>query len=470
MNTWVALTLLMPLGALACRARPVSHDAGAPADAGSADLAIAVPQCAAASATPVRIAGHIAIDTTLTCDQQYLFSETVVVDEPATLTIAQGTTVVMASGGSLIVAPGAKLMAMGTRDQPIVFTSAHVAGTRSPGDWGAIVLVGRAPGNWGLDNNGMAITKQAPDANDWPSGFPYAAGGGDWSDSSGTLAYVRLEYGGMPRDQQGATDHEMLGLYGVGSGTTLDYIDMRHGNYGCLFAEGGAFDARHLVCQWGGNTAFGFSRGNKSRVQFLLDQENPMRGAEGVGIKGPYDANTLAPLTDPTIYNVTVCGINGSPATIKDAYALFMKRKPAGRVYNFIGMGFHAGLAMIATQAGMATTQLHSALLFMNFDVNVKDTNIAYPTGTDPYAPSGNDVDMTAWFDNPAWMNTTADPGITGCFDATTLAAAPATAITTDAATPPDDGFFDPAATYLGAFRDAADAWASGAWIVWSAN
>ena len=110
-----------------------------------------------------------------------------------------------------------------------MFTSALLPGARSPGDWGSIALVGHAPGNWGA-SNGVVVTQHVPDANDWPGGFPYVAGGDQPNDSSGTMKYVRIEYGGAPKNQAVTTDHEMLGLYGVGSGTTIEYID-KHDDY-----------------------------------------------------------------------------------------------------------------------------------------------------------------------------------------------------------------------------------------------
>jgi hypothetical protein len=258
-------------------------------------------------------------------------------------------------------------------------------------------------------------------------------------------------------------------MYGVGTGTRIDFIDVRQGAFGCLFAEGGAFDATHLVCQYGGNTAFGFTRGNQSRAQFLVDQENPARGAEGLGIKGPFDVNQQPPLTAPTIYNVTVCGAHGSPTIPKDPYGLFMKREPAGQVYNFIASGFRAGLSMqggvqVDGAIAIATTELRSSILFGNFDPTRGDasatSNISFGNSTD--------TDLTVWFTNPQWNNSTNDPGIPGCFNADAMQFAPAAPITANAATPPGTGFFDPSAAYVGAFRDATDTWATGAWVVWA--
>jgi hypothetical protein len=427
----------------------------------------AAPACAAPSTTPTPVSGHLTFNKTLSCDHSYLFYGIVFVDAGATLTIEPGTTIHMADDASLLVAPGAKLIAVGTRDQPIVFTSAKPEGQRAPGDWGCVALVGKAPGNWGKDSNGAVIMQQAPDANDWPgAGFPLVAGGdftpANYSDTSGTLKYVRLEYGGFIRiNNLPGTEHEMLGLYGVGTGTLIDYIDMRRGNFGCLFAEGGAFAARHLVCEYGGNTAFGFTRGNQSMIQFLVDLENPAKAAEGLGIKGPFDSNSLPPVTEPSAYNITLCGTNGSLATSKDPYGIFLRRQPSGHIYNAIVSGFRAGMAMLN---GSAVTDLQSSIFFGNFDPTLDggvSTNIAY--GSPP-----NAVDLVAWFKNPLWNDSEANPGIGDCFDANTLKMAPTIPLTANAATPPNDGFFDTSAAYIGAFKDTTDTWATGEWIVWS--
>jgi hypothetical protein len=488
---------------------PVGHIGGNPSadgGAGSGDLAgvndLAVggggsggdggsmSHCAQVPSEPIEIRGHITADQTLGCDHVYLMSGLVFVDEPATLTIEKGTTIQMSLDGSLLIAPGAKLMAVGSADEPIVFTSSKLPGTRSIGEWGTVAIVGRAPGNWGIDGITHTVrTKATPDANGWPNGtFPLEAGGSDWADSSGTLKYVRFEYGGAVRSALPESscsrdcvtvgpncvcEREMLGLYGVGSGTALEYIDIRRGNFECMFAEGGAFTIKHALCQHSGNGGFGFTRGNRSKGQFLFDQERPDKAAEGIGVKGPFDGNTAEPRTQPLLFNVTVCGTAGSPATVKDPYALFMNRLPVGRIYNFIGWGFHAGLAMVKGGTVVAPLELHSAILFNNFDVNTQsqgiDTNIAYPQGLN-LDYKNNDTDMTAWFNNSQWNNSQIDPQIDNCKDAEVIRAMPPTAITANAAPPPDDGFFDPSASFIGAFRDPTDAWATGNWVVWSDN
>jgi hypothetical protein len=481
-------------------------------DAGIADATDAAVSCAPPSTTPTPLSGEITVDTKLTCDKVYLVSGLLTVQSPATLEIQQGTTFLMGTDASLVVGPGAKIKAIGTRDQPIVFTSAQPAISRKAGDWGSILIVGKSPGNWGPNgsNNG-AITKQHPEANPWPATcdaggngsacFPFQAGSdapipaSAYTDSSGSLVYVRIEYGGSIRigTTLPAADHEMLGLYGVGSGTVIDYVDMRQANFGCLFTEGGTFNAKHLICQYGGNTAFGLSRGGKNKLQFVIDQESPKKAAEGLGIKGPLITNSFSPFTEPTVYNITVCGTHLSTLTGKDPYGLFMKRDPAGKVFNMIGTGFRAGIAMRngsnTAQSPFATLELHSSIFFGNIDPTTgQDGGVKCPTGagTDPatctnisYGTPPDETDLIPWFNTAAWNNAVLDPkltmaapndaGIVDCFDPNTMSMTPQVALTANAATPDDvEGFFDKNAKYIGAIKDSTDTWATGAWVVWS--
>ncbi|HEY2510942.1 MAG TPA: hypothetical protein VGI39_08805 [Polyangiaceae bacterium] len=483
---------------------PVSTDApvaDAPGpDEGPPDAADSGAGCAPVTATPVQISGSITTDTTWTCDKLYQVNGIVQVIAPSdggpppVLTIQPGTTVLMSNdpnnNGNLLIAPGARLEAVGNAIQPIVFTSSALNSGAVPaiGDWGCVALTGLAPGNWGAGgpDGGAQMSGSPDDANNFPSNFPfpYTAGSDDPShntDSSGTLKYVRMEYGGAVKvnlevgvDGSSATesDHEMLGMYGVGSGTLLDYVDMRQSKFGCLFAQGGQFRARHVICQYGGESGgFDFTRGNQSQVQFVVVQENPNKSSEGIGYKGPSAAEQLPPLTSPTVYNVTTCGTFGG-SDGKDPYAFFMIRSPAGVLANFIGTGYYGGLQM--DKGGIvATTQMVSSILFGNFDPVTPDagTNI-YDPGT-----AAADTDLVTWFttlaDGGTSTNAQTDPGISQCANANAFKMAPATALTANAATPPagaDGGadFFDTSATYIGAFKDVNDAWATGAWVVWS--
>ncbi|HEY2514869.1 MAG TPA: hypothetical protein VGI39_28580 [Polyangiaceae bacterium] len=434
-------------------------DATPPSEAGDGDVT-----CKPGGSL-VTLDGPITADTTLTCDHVYVVPSMLLVLAPHVLTIQQGTTLYMKTSASVVVAPGAKLVARGTPDQPIVFTSFN--STPGAGDWGAIGIFGQAPGNWGLDLYGDVITQSVPQGADWPGavypdGEAILGGGSAIDDDSGILQYVRLEYGGClsaTRPCPPDSIHELLGLYGVGAGTLLDHVDLRQGLEGCVFAEGGTFGMSHVVCQAHGSSgAFDFTRGNQSRAQFLVGQETLKSNGEGIGIKGPKDDNQLEPLTAPTIYNATLCG-GGDASTTS---GLLLVREPGGLLYDVLTTQFLAGAGMIqgvptAQGMGLATTQVRSSIFYGNSGANLG------------YGVPRNNTDMPTWLLNADWMNAASDPGLAGsCLDPDTLQMAPAASLTVNATPPPADGFFDPSATFIGAFRDGSDTWASGNWIVWS--
>ena len=128
----------------------------------------------------------------------------------ATLTIEAGTTILGAPGSSLWILEGGKMTAIGTSSNPIVFTSSRADGSRATGDWGGIVLIGKAPAKNSKTTEGTV---------------KYTYGSGSTSaDNSGTMQYVRVEFAGY----EVAAGDELNGisLYSVGSGTTLDHIQV----------------------------------------------------------------------------------------------------------------------------------------------------------------------------------------------------------------------------------------------------
>jgi hypothetical protein len=104
---------------------------------------------AADTGPPLEISSSITDNFTLTCDRDWLLVGQVFVEDGVTLSIEAGTTVLggINPRGALIVKPGGKLNAIGTADRPIVFTSAAPLAVRQPGDWGGVVILGKASSN-----------------------------------------------------------------------------------------------------------------------------------------------------------------------------------------------------------------------------------------------------------------------------------------------------------------------------------
>ncbi len=222
------------------------------------------PQNATYGTPDVNVSANISTNTTWTANHVYLLQGQIYVTNNATLTIEAGTVIqgdINTAGSGLFVTKGAKLNAIGTSSQPIVFTSNQPVGSRNLGDWGGVILLGKASSNsvGGVANiEGIAPTSDTE------------FGGGtspDDNDNSGSLQYVRIEFGGYVY----APNKEINGLtFGaVGRGTTIDHIQISYANDDAFEWFGGAVNCSHLVAYRclddDFDTDFGF-RGNYNFV------------------------------------------------------------------------------------------------------------------------------------------------------------------------------------------------------------
>ena len=179
------------------------------------------------------LAGSIAANRTLSRDTVYELDGLVTVPNFVTLTIPAGTRLEgrTTSRGALAILLGGRILARGTRLEPIVMTC--TAAEKSPGCWGGLTIAGPAllnNGDAGSGNEVQCPEKQA-------SGGAGTYGGCLVEFSSGTLRYVRIEYAGMP--PTGAAATAGLQLLGVGSGTELDSVQVHRGLGAGVFVSGG---------------------------------------------------------------------------------------------------------------------------------------------------------------------------------------------------------------------------------------
>ncbi len=216
-----------------------------------------------AGAKVATLTGNYTVSRTLYADTLYTLSGYVKFGGASTLTIQPGTTIVgdaAVPGSSLWILRGSKIDAQGTAATPIVFTSAKPAGTRKPGDWGGIIIIGNGVSN----RSGTVLTEG-------PQGItePYS-GGTDNADNSGTLRYVRIEFAGYDVSAGAGQELNSLSLYAVGSGTTLEYVQSLAGLDDSFEWWGGAVDGRYLVSYESGDDHFDWTEGYRGRNQFLI--------------------------------------------------------------------------------------------------------------------------------------------------------------------------------------------------------
>ncbi len=242
--------------------------------------------------------------------------------------------------GALIIERGAKLIAQGTAGNPIVFTSGKPVGSRAPGDWGGIILLGKAPTNRPLD--------PAPTVE---GGVGRQYGGTDPLDESGILRYVRIEFAGIAAEP--GSEINGLTLGGVGSGTIIENVQVSYGNDDAYEFFGGTVNAKNLVAFATADDDFDFDFGYTGKIQFAVSCRKPDfvdAGDAGNGIECDNDAagTTATPRTRPQLSNFTIVGPNDAVGTAANHnYSLRWRRATQFVMRNSVIIGHpDAGFSM----------------------------------------------------------------------------------------------------------------------------
>lgn len=284
------------------------------------------------------------------------------------LTIQPGTIIIgeKLTKGTLIVQRGSKLIAVGTASEPIIFTSEEGIGARSPGDWGGVVMCGRAP------NNGTGIVELE-------GGYKGFHGGTIADDNSGSLAYVRIEYAGVPLNPNQEINSLTMGS--VGSGTKIEYIMTSFGLDDSFEWFGGTVNCKYLIAYKGTDDDFDMDNGYSGTIQFGLGYRDgnlaDVSGSNGFEIDNDAAGSNLAPFTSATIVNFSIIGAKGKSSDYMDANfqnGAQLRRNAKVKIYNTFITGYPAGL-YIDSQRGAAKTNA------ANGELLVKNMVIAGTTG-----------------------------------------------------------------------------------------
>jgi hypothetical protein len=262
------------------------------------------------------VSGNITSSTTWSNTTLYKLDGFVFVTNGAKLTIEAGTMIQGLPGqgenaSALIIANDGEIMAQGTADKPIVFTgdddtyTGDNYGTKVSGLWGGLIVLGNAPTN----NPGNYRVEGIPESDDYPSTY-----GGDVSDdNSGILEYVSIRHGGTNIGQ--GNEINGLTLAGVGTGTTIDNIEVIANVDDGVEWFGGTANTSHLFVAYCGDDSFDYDEGFQGKGQFWATVQ-----AEGTGNRlGEHDSGGdgegTKPYSKPQIYNATYVG-NGSETLI----------------------------------------------------------------------------------------------------------------------------------------------------------
>jgi hypothetical protein len=462
----------------------------------------------------VTVSGIISTNTTWTADKIYLLDGFVRVGDDAkrsggttitnvTLTIEPGTIVMgkSSSKGGLIIHRGNKIQAVGTAADPIVFTSEKAAGSRSPGNWSGLVIVGRATNNQGANVELEGAYGAFHGVGDVPIASPD-------EDNSGELKYVRIEYAGNPINPNQEVNSLTLGS--VGSGTKISYVQCSYGLDDAFEWFGGKVDAKYLIAYRGLDDDFDVDFGYTGNVQWALgirDNGNAdVSGSNGFEVDNDATGSTATPYTAPVFANVTIVGPKKTfDLNIQDNFqnGMHLRRNTKIKIYNAVVTGYPNGVFIDgSTTIANATAndlQLRNIILagVDNWGGNgygsaattkEQEAYTAFGTNTqNPQAPRGfifaataniNAVAAQDWFLTGSFANVLedkwSDVGLNGnYFDIGTPTLLPTVGTGTSLLSKtnlwnncPDAGtFFDKNVNYIGAF--GASDWSTG-WANWT--
>jgi hypothetical protein len=281
------------------------------------------------------VSGDITSNTTWTADRIWELDGKVVVRDGATLTIEPGTIIKglegqEAAASALIVARGGKLMAEGTAENPIIFTSildniqvGQKAGTnltRTDNEkWGGVAILGNAPSS--TENGDKIGNLEGIPADEGYGEY----GGDDAGDNSGVMRYVSIRHGGISIGE--GNELNGLTLAGVGNGTTIDHIEIYATLDDGIEFFGGTVNASNLFVYYQGDDGIDIDQNYSGTItDFAVIHGDGIGTDEGLEIDGP-EGSTY---TDGKFTLVNgLCRAEGSEGSAAD-----FKSKAQGTVRN----------------------------------------------------------------------------------------------------------------------------------------
>ena len=421
-------------------------------DDGATPAATPTPGSMTPTTGPLAVRGTIGTDTTWTADREVLLEGAVFVAAGATLTIEPGTRIYgsSATNGTLVVARGGHLLAVGTREAPIVMTSDQRDGDRARGDWGGLIINGAAP----LNIPGGAAEGEG-DTGEY--------GGDNPNDDSGVLRYVRVEFAGT----EFSPDNELNGIafQGVGNRTEVDYVQVHFNKDDGVEFFGGTVNAKHVVCTGIADDSFDWTDGWTGKGQFWIAQQRGDDADQGIEADNNGENNDLTPVSDPTLFNLTLIGDPDTDQGDESDIGILLREGTRATIANSIVMGFKDyGLDVDNAATYRNLVDGHISVTHSIFHGNLGGA-FDDDGGEDTAPPM-----TTAAFAATQAGLLTADPMLGDPYDHEALDCNPAAgspALIAARATPPNDGFFEPA-NYLGAC-DSGDDWYRG-WTTFAQN
>lgn len=374
--------------------------------------------------------GRISANRTLKADYTYKLRGLVYVTNGAILTIEPGTKIVGENGknGGLIITRSCKIIADGTADKPIIFTSE--AANPQRGDWAGLVILGNAPTNASF--NGVAGVGEIEGGINNSDGLGLygtpATQAQNPADNSGILRYVRIEYAGYAF----LPDKEINGLTfgGVGNQTIVDYVQVSYANDDSFEWFGGTVNCKHLISFKTLDDDFDTDNGYNGKVQFGISLRDSAIAdiSKSEAFESDNDANgsSALPQTSVVFSNMTVLGPKATLSNTGNSLFVWgaqIRRNSSLSLFNSIIMGYPNGLYIDATK-GVPTDNNIPGSLFAQNNIIAGCTNpVLYSIAGNANVPTtpNTTATITAWFNTASYGNSTlannTDVALTAAFD-----------------------------------------------------
>ena len=314
------------------------------------------------------VTGQLTQNTVWTANNIYQLNQKVVVPSGVTLTIEPGTIIKGSAGtgslaSALIVARGATIIAQGTANQPIIFTSTsddievgQTAGTNldqnDRGLWGGLVILGNAPCSFSGDLLEAQI--EGIPADDTFGLY----GGSDSVDNSGIIEYVSIRHGGALIGEGNEINGLTLG--GVGNGTTINNVEVVANVDDGIEFFGGTVNVSNVLVWSQGDDAIDIDQAYSGTVDNAVvvlgdisDHAFEIDGPEGTGA-GAF-----------TLRNATIIG---NTVTANGEYADY-RSGATGTTNNVYAYGFKESSDVELDNDGVATNYNNGDLTFGTWEV-----------------------------------------------------------------------------------------------------
>ncbi len=332
--------------------------------------------------------GNITTTVTLQNTKRYLMLGTIFVKPGGDLVIPAGTVLFgdKPSKAAIVVERGGLIHANGSAGAPVIFTSSQNIGNKSAGDWGGIILLGKARINTASGADTAVIEGITPAV--------YFGGQND-ADNSGVMRYCRIEYSGIALSPNNEINGLTMG--GVGSGTVIEYIQVSWNGDDSFEWFGGTVNCKYLVSYIPVDDELDTDFGFRGKIQFVLAVRKPsvadISGSTCMESDNNNGPNYNSPRTQPHISNVTSIGPKQYDTSVVNpnfTRGAHIRRNTLASFYNSVIMGWPQGILYDGTGVHCAI-QNDSSRVKANIFAGCYTGFSAVPT------PTGCGFDATAY-------------------------------------------------------------------------